>query len=294
MPQFFFNKRLIMLLITFIIFVILIGFSVKDRGNLTWPEQFLKDTTGWVTSVFSTPIEKANEIINNLKDLKNTYDENVVLKSKVDMVAALEAEVALLRKDNEELKVTLEKTTTLIDKKIYQATVISRNPDRWNELITIDKGNKDGIKENMAVITAGGLIGKVKTVNNLTSTVQLISSLDNTNRISAEILADGSSYYGLIEGFDTTSNQLVLKRIPADAVITEGQQVVTSGKGGVFPKGLLIGTIEKIEHSEFGLNLSAYIKPSAQLYDLEHVMVIQRVMINPEDDTPVTEEEGND
>ena len=294
MPQFFFNKRLILLLISFIVFVILIGFSVKDRENLTWPEQFLKDTTGWVTSVFATPIEKANEIINNVKDLKNTYDENEVLKSRVDKIATLEAEVALLRKDNEELKATLDKTTALTDSKVFQATVISRNPDRWNELITIDKGVNDGIKQNMAVISASGLIGKVKTVNNLTSTVQLISSLDNTNRISAEIQANGTSYFGLIEGYDTDSNNLILKRIPADAVIEVGQQVITSGKGGVFPKGLLIGTIEKIESAEFGLNLNAYIKPSAELYDLEHVMVIERVIIDPANDVAPQEEEEND
>ena len=294
MPQFFFNKRLILLLITFIIFIILIGFSVKDRENLTWPEQFLKDTTGWVTSVFATPIEKINELTENITDLKNTYDENQVLKSRVDEIATLEAEVALLKKDNEELKATLEKTTSLTDRKVYQATVIGRNPDRWDETVTIDKGVNDGIKQDMAVITASGLIGKVKTVNNLTSTIQLISSLDNTNRISAEIQANGTSYFGLIEGFDSASKNLILKRIPVDAVIEVGQQVITSGKGGVFPKGLLIGTVEKIESAEFGLNLNAYIKPSAQLYDLEHVMVIERVMIDPADDVAPQTEEEND
>ena len=74
------------------------------------------------------------------------------------------------------------------DYKQIQATVIGRNPDRWDELLIINKGLTDGIERDMAVITSNGLIGKVKSSRQFTSTVQLLSSTDSTNRVSAKLL----------------------------------------------------------------------------------------------------------
>ena len=83
----------------------------------------------------------------------------------------------------------------------------------------------------MAVITATGLIGKVKTVTNFTASVQLLSSLDPTNRVSAYIQGDKKAF-GLIEGYDQKKDQLLMKRIPYDKKIKKGSFVVTSGYGG--------------------------------------------------------------
>ena len=84
MPQFFLNKRLILLLVSIIVLVALIGFSLKDREGLTWPEQFVKDTTGWVQSIIHTPARSISQFFSNVNDIKNTYEENKILKSKLD------------------------------------------------------------------------------------------------------------------------------------------------------------------------------------------------------------------
>ena len=78
----------------------------------------------------------------------------------------------------------------------------------------------------MAVITAKGLIGKVKNSQPFTSTVQLLSSMDPTNRISAEIQADGESIFGFIEGYDDEKGLLMMKLIPSDAKVKKGQTVI--------------------------------------------------------------------
>jgi len=282
MPQFFMNKRLIILLVSIIILVALIGFSLRERKQLSWPEQFIKDTTGWVQTAISYPTHYVVSFFENLKDLQNTYTENRELKTRLDELARLESEVQMLTKDNAELKEILDKKDSLSDFDPMQATVIGRNPDRWNEILVINKGEKDGIAKNMPVITANGLIGKVKSSQTFTSTVQLLSSLDPTNRISAEIQAGKESYFGLIEGYDKEKGLLLLKRIPAEAKVEKGQNVISSGKGGVFPKSLPIGKVVKVVPAEYGLTQTAYIKPGANFYDIEHVMVVKRGALSPD------------
>ncbi|ENQ3077941.1 rod shape-determining protein MreC [Bacillus multifaciens] len=277
MPQFFLNKRLIVLLVSIILLVALIGISLKERKNLTWPEQFVKDTVGVVERVFQKPANYVAGFFENVEDVKRTYEENKELKAKLDKYAELSVKVKELEKTNEELRDILGKKDTLSDFKPIQATVIARNPDKWNDLIGIDKGAQQGIQKDAAVITSKGLIGKVKSVSQFTSTVELISSLNRTNRISAVVRGD-SNVFGLIEGYDKEKQQLVFTKIPSGVKVEKDQTVVTSGLGGVFPDGLVIGQIVEVTADEYGLTQTAYIKPAADLSDVSNVMVAKRTM----------------
>jgi rod shape-determining protein MreC len=280
MPQFFLNKRLIVLLVSIIILVALIGFSLRERSQPSWPEQFIKDTSGWVQSLASKPAQYLVGFFGNLQDLQNTYQENKQLKTRVDKLVSLEAQVQKLEKDNKQLRDVLGEKGTLSDYKPLPATVIGRNPDRWHELLIIDKGKINGIEQNMAVMTATGLVGKIKSVNQFSSTVQLLSALDPKNRISAFIQGEANAY-GLVEGYDQEKKQLLVKRIPYDAKVKKGQTVITSGLGGVFPPGLLIGKVVSVKTDQYGLNQTAYIKPGADFYDIEDVLVIKRNATQP-------------
>ncbi|OIK16975.1 rod shape-determining protein MreC [Bacillus sp. MUM 116] len=281
MPQFFLNKRLIVLLLSIIILVALIGFSLRERSKLTWPEQFVKDSVGWVQSLVSKPAYGVAGFFENLKDLENTYQENKELKSRVEEIVSLEAQVQDLKKDNADLRSILGETKTLRDFKPLPATVIGRNPDRWHEMIIIDKGKINGIKQNMAVVTANGLIGKVKNVNQFSSTIQLLSAADPKNRISAVVQGNKNSY-GFVEGFDSEKKLLQIKTIPSGAKIEKGQTVVTSGLGGVFPKDLPIGKVVDVKPDQYGLNQTALVKPGADFYDIQNVIVITRTMTQPD------------
>lgn len=282
MPQFFLNKRLIILLVSIIVLVALIGFSLRERSNLTWPEQFLKDTTGWVQSLVSKPAHYLAGFFENLQDLQNTYEENKELKTRVEKIASLEAEVQELKKDNKDLREVLDETRTLRDFEPLPATVIGRNPDRWHEMIIIDKGKSNGIKKNMAVVTSSGLIGKIKSVTQFSSTVQLLSAMDPKNRISAVIQGE-TEVFGFVQGFDDKEKLLLVKAIPSGAKIEKGQAVITSGLGGVFPKGLTIGKVVEVKPDQYGLNQTALVKPGANFYDIENVIVIKRLMTQPEE-----------
>jgi rod shape-determining protein MreC len=281
MPQFFLNKRLIILLVSIIVLVALIGFSLRERSKLSWPEQFIKDTTGWVQSLVSKPTHYVAGFFENLQDLQNTYDENKELKSRIENLVSLEAQVQGLKKDNEELRNILGEKKTLRDFKPLPATVIGRNPDRWHEMIIIDKGKLNGIEKNMAVMTASGLIGKVKSVTQFSSTVQLLSAMDPKNRISAVIQGE-TPIYGFVQGFDDKQKLLLVKSIPSGTKIEKGQMVTTSGLSGVFPEGLMIGKVVDVKPDQYGLNQTALVKPGADFYDIKNVIVIKSLMTKPD------------
>ncbi|MDX8289997.1 rod shape-determining protein MreC [Metabacillus indicus] len=281
MPQFFLNKRLILLLVSIIFLVALIGYSLKEDRQLTWPEQFVKDSTGLFQTVFHKPAQYVAGFFENVGDLKNTYEENKLLKSKIDEHMKIETELQALRRDNEKLREELGAQESLREYNPIPAALIARNPDpgRWFDLITIDKGSQHGVEKDMAVITNKGLIGKVKSTSKFNSTVQLLSSPDRKNRIAAEIQGkDGQpNIFGLIEGYDEKKKALLLKKIESDVKIEKGQKVVTSGSSGIFPEGLVIGEVLEVEPDSYGLSQMAYIKPEADLYDIDRVFVTDRV-----------------
>ncbi|MCH1626562.1 rod shape-determining protein MreC [Fredinandcohnia quinoae] len=282
MPQFFLNKRLILLLVCIIVLVALIGFSLKERDKLSWPEQFVKDSVGWVQSVFHQPAQSIAGFFSNVNDLKHTYEENKLLKEKLEAYGQLEAKVQELEDENKKLEDVLGKTESLSDFNKIQAIVIGRNPDQWHDIITINKGAKHGVKENMAVITSKGLIGKVKFASPFTSTIQLLSSPDRINRISAYIQGEGK-ITGLIEGYDQEKKALLFKINTPETEVKKKQKVLTSGLGGVFPRELYIGEVIDVVPDDYGLTKTAYVKPAADFNELDHVIVVERVVSDPPD-----------
>ncbi|MDN3426929.1 rod shape-determining protein MreC [Microbacterium sp. APC 3898] len=278
MPQLLTNKRLILLLLGVILLVALISFSLRDRGNVSLPEQIIKDAVGAGQSVFSRPAHFVTGIFDNVDSLLNTFEENQHLKTRLEEFAGVQAEVKDLRSENAELKQLVGKEEDLRDYNPIQATVIARNPDQWEEKIILNRGSNQGVAENMAVMTASGLIGKVTLTTPTTSTVELISTLNPNYRVSAMVVGGKKDVFGLIEGYDAERRELLLKRIDANVELKEGDQVISSGLGGIFPKGILVGTITEITIDEFGLTKLAYVKPAADFSLLDHVVIADRIM----------------
>ncbi|WP_243386169.1 rod shape-determining protein MreC [Bacillus kexueae] len=280
MPQFLLNKRLILLLVSIILLVALIGFSFKKDRNLSWPEEFIQDTIGLVQSVFHRPAQYVAGFFENVNNLLDTYEENEILRSQLNSYMQLEERIQQLQLENEKLKeeLDIQNEQDLSDYEVIRGTVYVRNPDQWNELIKINKGTIHGVEKDMAVMTAKGLIGKVKSTSQFTSTVQLLSMPNRENRISALISTENGAVFGLIEGYDDELKALEMKIIETDREIKEGDGVTTSGLGGIFPEGLPIGEVLKVEPDAYGLSKIAFIQPAADFYDIEHVMFIKREM----------------
>nr|WGD91566.1 rod shape-determining protein MreC [Bacillus subtilis] len=288
------NKRLMLLLLCIIILVAMIGFSLKGGRNTTWPEKVIGDTTGVFQNIFHTPAEFFAGIFKNINDLKNTYKENERLREKLDGQTQYEAKLQELEEENKSLRDELGHVKSIKDYKPILATVIARSPDNWAKQVTINKGTQQNVAKDMAVTNEkGALIGKIKSsgLNNFTSTVQLLSDTDRNNRVATKISGKKADKgYGLIEGYDKEKKRLKMTIIERKDKqdVKKGDLIETSGTGGVFPEGLTIGEVTDIESDSYGLTKVAYVKPAADLTDLNNVIVVNR-------DVPTvdTEEEGS-
>ncbi|MFC3040018.1 rod shape-determining protein MreC [Virgibacillus xinjiangensis] len=279
------KRKLFILLIGFIILVALIGFSLSNRDNITTAEQFINDTVGWAQRTVHAPVQFITDIFTNIDEIQNTFEENRLLKEKLAEYGGLIYEVQELREENEELRDTLGITDSIREYNPVQASVVSRSPERWMEQVTINKGEQDGIRPNMAVITSEGMVGKIQTASQFTSTVQLLTGFDQLNRISATISREeGQDIFGMIEGFDPESDSLLFRIIEeSDEDLQEGELVVSSGMGGVFPAGLQIGTVKDVVPDQYGLTRTALVEPAANMYDVDQVIVVDRKLSESEE-----------
>ncbi|AMW99493.1 rod shape-determining protein MreC [Rummeliibacillus stabekisii] len=278
MPQFFSNKRLILLLVGVILLVALISFTLRDR-QASLPEQIIKDTVGFGQSIVAKPASYITGLVNNVDDLMNTYEENKRLKSRLEEFGTLQAKVNELKVENDKLKDLVDKKDDLRNFNPIQANVIARNPDQWEEKLNLNEGSMNGVKVNMAVLTSKGLIGKIVQTTPYTSQVELLSTNNTNYRVSAVIANKKTEAFGLIEGFDPKRSELVLKRIDSSLAVKKGDKVTTSGLGGIFPKGILIGEVTKVSTDDYGLTKLAYVKPAADFSMLDHVVIAKRQSI---------------
>lgn len=275
------KKSLFVLLLGIILVVVLIGFSLTSKGSLSKPEKFIRDSVGWVQDTVYKPVNFVTGSFSNLKELKTTFKENELLRGKLAEFKTLVFQNQELESENEELKKILEITNAKRDYEPITATVISRSPERWLEQVTINRGTKHGVENNMAVITAEGMIGKVQIASNLTSSVQLLTGFDQFNRVSATInRSKGGNVFGLIEKYDDETQSLVFRIIEdSDKELKKGEQVVSSNLGGSYPSGLLIGEVQEVIPDQYGLTKTALVKPAANIYELNHVIVINRTQL---------------
>jgi len=156
--------------------------------------------------------------------------------------------------------------------------VVSRNISGWWNTVRIGKGAAGGIEENRAVISPDGLVGRTQEVSKFTSEVLLVS--DPACRVSARIARIKDGGYGLVRGAGSTLKghpKARMEFINKDVEIKVGDEVVTSGlssAGGVFPKGVHIGYVEKVYLDDSGLYQYAEIIPRATVGLLDYVFVV--------------------
>lgn len=296
---FFKRKSLFVILIGIIVLVVLIGYSLSNRhNNVSFVEKFVMDSVGFIQNMAYQPITVVNVFFADLRDIRYTYEENKLLRQKLAEYKSLIYENQEIKKENERLRQTLDLLESPRDYDTILATVIARSPERWIEQIIINRGSQHGVEKNMAVITGEGMIGKIKSVSNLTSTVQLISSFDQLNRISASVVReDGDNIFGLIEGYDEKREMLIFRVIDqSGASLAEDDVVISSNLGGLFPSGLMIGTIKEVTPDQYGLTKVAYVKPAANLNNISEVIVVDRKLevVDENGEQEVTEEGEGD
>jgi len=250
------NKKIIFVVISTLIFFLLSFFMIKDDRRLMFIEKILKDSTLLI-----------NEIINPLKLIK---------KDNLEIEKRYIAEIDNLKNEIKTLKESLKLNTILSDYEVIDATVINRNLGYFYDTVTLDKGLNDGIKENRAVITNNGLIGKTIKVSNSTTTVKLLTSSTSKSMVSVGIKTIDNYVYGILVSYDEKDDYYTIQGITDVANIEIGASVITTGMGDVFPSGLLIGEVIEMTKDNFDLEAIIKVKPSINVNNIDYVKVLER------------------
>lgn len=153
---------------------------------------------------------------------------------------------------------------------ITAARIISRGLDLWSNTLVIEKGKRDGITKDMAVITPLGLVGKISMVTDHYAYVLLITDIN----FSAAVRIQETRKEAILSG--TGARRCVLKYIPEEGVIKEGEAVVTSGFDDVFPQELIVGHVSKVSKKGTSIFQQVEVTPSQDLTKLDEVIIVRR------------------
>lgn len=277
LKQFLNNKKLITLLVSLIFFIAILWYSFSNFGTAPAFQQVVNDITAVGGRVLSTPMNALNRVFSDVNHLQDTFEENKRLKAELDGISQLRADLTTIEEENKKLKEELDMQATLTEYNLISGTVIARNPDMWIDQIIIDRGSSDGLVSGMSVMSNYGLVGRVTEVSPTSSKVTLLTTNDEAAVLSsAEIILEDETIFGVINGFDTNSGLLIMEQITSTTTIEEGTSVVTSGLGGLVPRGLLVGEVVSVTLDRHGLGQRVYIKPAADFEDIRFVTIINR------------------
>ncbi|AEJ19534.1 rod shape-determining protein MreC [Gracilinema caldarium] len=219
-------------------------------------------------------VQKTILSIEELRRLKQEYDQ---LTKQLERYEQLARSAADIEQENINLKKQLNFSQNITYKHI-PAQIIGKDPDNLFTSFVIDKGIKEGIKKNMAVIAfqdgIQGLVGLVVQVGRHESMV--LPVYDANSFVSARFTP--SLYEGIVSGQGDVTSPLIMKYIKKRAKdeIQYGDRVITSGLGGIFPKGIEIGRVSRIIFQEYETSLTVELESSIDFSRLEYVFVIER------------------
>ncbi len=223
----------------------------------TWPFTWLGSHLTAPLDALSGAVEDASADGETLSELR---EENAKLTAEL-------AELGEYKLENERLRGMLDLASAYGTEGVG-ARVVGVSSDEWSRTVTIDKGSSSGIAADMPVTDGNGVVGQVTAVSTYTSTVTLLS--DPTCSVSA--LLQGSRATGVLSG--SVDGSLHLEYVSADVDVAVGELVVTSGLGGVYPKGLVLGTVASVTGSASGVFHDIVVEPLAAGANHEEVYVI--------------------
>ena len=235
---------------------------------------------GAVVSLLS-PLErvmtKVTDAAEGFKEYFTEYDrlkaENEELKARLEELEDQRYRIDEIEAMNNWLYDYLDLAREHTDYDLAVAKVVGREAGNYMSVFTLDVGTENGIEKDMPVVTAEGIVGYVNEVGPYWSKVLTI--LESASSVGAKLERTGE--LGLLEGdFNMRTDGLCrLTYLSADSKVEAGDRVLSSGLGSIYPSGLVIGIVERVETDEFSRTVTAYVKPSADLENLSRVMVIR-------------------
>ena len=256
----FSKKRKILIIILGILIILALNFYQKEVRNFFY--------------LISAPIQKglwragdkASDFFETIVEIKNLKKENEEIKLKLQLLTAENASLKELKNENETLRAALNLGLEK-DFKLTLVQVIGK--DISQDSLIINKGSKDGLTKDLPVITElKNLVGRISEVYENFSKVMLISNKES----SFDAKMSDEEIYGVVKG--KGNFKIFLDLVPQDKEIKQGDILVTSVLGGIFPNGLLVGEIREIKKSDLEPFQQAEISPFFDIKEANHLFIV--------------------
>lgn len=255
---------------TVIVLILLIFLSNVEVNKLSYIESAVSSIINPVQRVF---VDFRNKIQGNsayFSNMETIMQENEELKKKNSELETVLRELEMIKAENTTLQEYMSLTEKYSSYQTIPAYVINKDVSNYSSTLVLNVGTNDGIKENMTVIADKGLVGHVISVSDNTCKVQVI--IDSASTVSSSISTTQESI--ICKG--TLENDQILRAtyIPTGAELIQGDSVYTSGIGGIYPKGIIIGTIKEIVTTSNITDRYAIVEPAVDFSKIDTVLII--------------------
>ena len=215
---------------------------------------------------------KVNNVTSTIWEIVTVYHQNEMLKNEVVQLRQQNLHASEYEAENMRLHQLLQYKQESKQFDLLPAQVIGRESDTWTSMIVVNRGSSDGIVKNMPVVTEKGLVGVVTEVTPYASKVQMI--LDPRCAVGTLVQRPASRVAGLLQGNPDDAMCPKMINIPKNSDVVVGDTIFTSGFGGIYPKGIMVGKVKEIRNDGGGLLETAILETFVDFQKLEDVMII--------------------
>lgn len=279
------DRKLIVFVAVSCMILALLGFAWKQRTSIPFVTVPLEELT--------TPfVYGSARVLNNITIGIGVIDTAVIGaftdSEKDNTIATLEQKLANQDEvvaENIRFRQLLNYKESHPEFTMTVAGVTIKDYGTWTNTFTIDRGEVDGIEPNMAVVVPSGVVGFITDVYPHSARVQTV--LDPRSAIGVIIQRPESRLAGVVKGDGNRPDEPIMVNIARDGDVLVGDKLITSGYGGIYPKGLLVGNVTNIENDKEGFVKNAIIKPTVDFHRLEEVFIITSSTVQSPEKAPL-------
>lgn len=267
-------NRIQKVLISIICAVLLLGVITLVSG-VTAIEKFGYDTFTLLRySLIERPFSTIRNWQDDLSELSVVRKENDELRKIISSQQFYKSQLDEQNRKIEELSALMDLEVNAIYEKEY-ASILYRDMNTYSNTITLNKGSKDGILKDMAVVSPKGLVGKVIEVNKNSCKVKLLTNETKDMAISIKVEIGDKTSDGILQYYDPNERVYHVQIFDTNAKLEKKQKIITSGNGGVFPSGIIVGNVKSIEKLYNEKGKLVKVTPSVDFNDLEYVAILK-------------------
>lgn len=243
--------------------------TAGERDKLTPVEYVVREIVAPVQTGLFRAAGWVNSVCRTLRDISLSVRENHILRREVAELTAANVYLEEQRLENIRLRKLLN-FEERIPHKTLAAEVIARDPGNWLNTVTVNKGTGHGVRKDMALVSCEGLLGRVVSVSMNTANALLI--IDPRSAVGGAVQRTRSLV--LVEGDPGAPGMCLVKCLTMESDLSIGDKILSSGLGGIYPKGLIIGEIVELIPGKYGVGSAARLKPAADFARLEEALII--------------------